>query len=196
MDKDFDLNLLRVLVAPDRERSVTRAASATDMSQSGFSTALARLRERTGDPLFVRTRTGMQATPRASERVIRARAILDDVQASLLGETHFDPAGAPVELRLAMAHHLGLPAIVAETDPIATVPLTTATYFTRTGSLQVLPVPFPPPRFDVQQYWHRRTHHDVRVRWLQQQIAQVFNDSTDPWQAVEDELYGTQRKRL
>jgi DNA-binding transcriptional LysR family regulator len=66
---DFDLNLLRVLLALDRTRHVTRAAELLGMSQSGFSSALARLRRHSGDVLFLRTSAGMTATPRAQRMI-------------------------------------------------------------------------------------------------------------------------------
>jgi len=52
---DFDLNLLRVLSVIAETGSVSRAAEKLGMSQPGLSSALARLRERLQDPLFVRT---------------------------------------------------------------------------------------------------------------------------------------------
>lgn len=313
MDKDFDLNLLRVLLALEKHRHVTKAAQALNMSQSGFSTALARLRAQVDDPLFVRTRGGMEATPRAAAMIEIAKPMLVDVQTQILKQPVFDPRVAHVEFKLAMAdvaevvflprllahlsavapgvslrsdpwargalqegletgqvdlalgyfpdlssdsffkqrlyvhtyacivrpghwaakklttatytqlghavvntpsrsdelfehflsrkgmarkivlrtpHHLSLPDIIAATDLIATVPLATATRFAASKLVQVLPLPFHPPRFDVQQYWHRRSHQDVRVRWLQQVIASLFNDDTDLWKGEERDLYG------
>lgn len=99
----FDLNLLRVLVALDRTHSVSRAAEALDMSQSGFSTALARLRTRFGDALFVRTPAGMEPTPRARQMIETARAVLGQVQDGIIAPPVFEPATARTEFRLAMA---------------------------------------------------------------------------------------------
>ena len=47
------------------EGSVTRAASALTMTQPAVSNALARLRDALGDPLFVRSGTGIRPTQRA-----------------------------------------------------------------------------------------------------------------------------------
>jgi DNA-binding transcriptional LysR family regulator len=63
--RTVDLNLLPVLEALLRLKSVTRAAAEIGLSQPATSRALARLRERLGDPLLVRTRHGMNLTPRA-----------------------------------------------------------------------------------------------------------------------------------
>ncbi len=103
IETTFDLNLLRVLVALDRTHSVSRAAEALDMSQSGFSTALARLRTRFGDALFVRTPAGMEPTPRARQMIETARTVLSQVQDGIIAPPLFDPATARTEFRLAMA---------------------------------------------------------------------------------------------
>ncbi|MES2945186.1 MAG: LysR family transcriptional regulator, partial [Pseudomonadota bacterium] len=100
---DFDLNLLNVLVALDQTRHAGRAAEALEMSQSGFSTALGRLRKRTGDELFVRTGAGMQPTARALVMVETARTVLQQVQQNVLGMTQFQPALSQVSFRLSMS---------------------------------------------------------------------------------------------
>lgn len=84
-------------------RSVSRAAETLDMSQSGFSTALARLRTRFGDALFVRTPAGMEPTPRARQMIDTAKTVLGQVQDGIIAPPVFDPATAHTEFRLAMA---------------------------------------------------------------------------------------------
>ena len=314
IETGFDLNQLRVLVALDQCRSVSRAAEALDMSQSGFSTALARLRSQFGDAIFVRTPTGMEPTPRACRMIDTARRVLDQVQTGILEQPVFDPSTSRTEFKLAMTdvaevvfmprllrdleqlapqvrvscwsllpdalpaamesgevdlalgyfpdlgsqayyqqrlythtyacmmrrghplqgkglteesyaaaghavvssparsnqlfeqflqrrgmerrivlstpHHLSLPAIVEETNLIATVPLATGARFARLGSVELVRLPFTPPTFSVQQHWHRLVHHDPRSAWLRARIAALFNDATDEWRQVETELYG------
>lgn len=87
-------------------------------------------------------------------------------------------------------HHLSLVAIVAGSDLIATVPLATASYFAELGAVKLLPLPFLPPVFSVQQHWHKRSHQEPRLRWLRQQITTLFNEHSDLWQATERALYG------
>lgn len=103
LDAAFDLNLLRVVVTLGNTRSVTHAAAALGMSQSGFSSALARLRQLCGDPLFVRTASGMSPTPRAERMVATARSVLAQVAEGVLGQPEFDAATTRTEFRLAMA---------------------------------------------------------------------------------------------
>jgi DNA-binding transcriptional LysR family regulator len=100
---DFDLNLLRVLVALDNTRNVTRAALELNMSQSGFSTALARLRLSLDDPLFVRASRGMEPTARAKVTIETARQVLAQVRTGVLDQPVFDPRTARAEFGLAMA---------------------------------------------------------------------------------------------
>jgi len=312
---EFDLNLMRLLVALAQTRNVTRAARLVDMSQSGFSTALAKARRQLGDELFVHTPEGMAPTARAQRIVEVARGVLDTVRHGVLEQPQFDPGQSPGEFRLVMQevaeveflpqllarlqqtipeidiscvdieardlqaalaagdvdlalgyypdldvqtiarqrlyqhtyacivrrghpvlatglgpreyqklghvvvttaaanigvlgrhlerlrirrrsvvgtrHLLSLPALVAGTDLIATVPLALAERFARHEAIVVLPTPFEPPYMLAQQYWHRVFHRDPRITWLRQQVAALFNDHSDRWRQAETALYGT-----
>ena len=57
----FDLNMLVILAQLLRTRSVTRTARHMGVSQPAISRSLAQLRDLLGDPLLVRTGTGMAA---------------------------------------------------------------------------------------------------------------------------------------
>lgn len=118
----FDLNSLRVILALHDTHSVTRAADALGMSQSGFSTALSRLRRQLGDELFVRTRQGMEATERASSIAETARLVLEQVQQNILEQPVFRPEAERVEFRLCMAdlaEVVFLPALMAHLHSVA-----------------------------------------------------------------------------
>lgn len=324
IETGFDLNLLRVLVALERTRNVTRAAEMLGMSQSGFSTALARLRKHCGDPLFVRSADGMRPTPRAERMVGNAQAVLAQVSEGVLGEPEFRPDQSHTQFHLAMAdvaeivilprllsrlqqlapqiklscasyatseltagladgsidlavgyfpdldgdaffrqrfythtyacmarrghpllsgkkrgsamsmqdflaqghavvgsparsntlleqflerkglrrnvvlrtpHHLALPAVIENTDLIATLPLAAGARFAQAGTVQLLRLPFEPPSFGVQQHWHRRVHQDPRHRWLRELMAQLFSEETDEWREIEAAMYGADYRR-
>jgi DNA-binding transcriptional LysR family regulator len=98
----FDLNLLRVLLALARTRHVTRAAELLNMSQSGFSSALARLRRHCGDELFVRSPEGMLETPAARRYIEAAEAAVATVEQQILTPAVFDPSTLQGEFRLVM----------------------------------------------------------------------------------------------
>lgn len=312
MASDLDLNLLRVLVALDSTRSVSRAAELLAMSQSGFSTALMRLRRHFGDELFVRSAGTMLPTVRAQRMLETAREVLSRVADDILETPVFDPASHTGGFRIAMAdvaelvylprllhhlasaapmatvttelpaapelqtrmasgqidlaigyfpdlktqqffqqrlyihtyaciarvghpvgkrlnardyarfghavaatptrstallekflarcgitrrivlqtpHHLVLPDVVAHTDLIATVPLAVASHLAARPDLQVLALPFAPPRFAVQQHWHRAVHKDLRNQWLRAQVFALFAGHAENWSALERSLY-------
>lgn len=90
----FDLNLLRVLDALMRERSVTRAGEQIGLSQPAVSQALARLRAMLDDQLFVRRGVEMAPTPRAEELAPVVRDALERLARALGGDRRFDPATA------------------------------------------------------------------------------------------------------
>jgi len=92
MSRSFDLNLLPVLVAIHEHGSVTEAAQHLGMSQSAVSTALARLRQKYGDPLFQRVGHGMKATARMRALIRPLREALTQVDATLASESGFMPA--------------------------------------------------------------------------------------------------------
>lgn len=69
---------------------------------------------------------------------------------------------------------LGLAAIVATTDLIATVPRRIGEALAAGGSIRVLPCPVKIPTFAVKQYWHSRVHHDMGHRWLRATCHQLF----------------------
>jgi DNA-binding transcriptional LysR family regulator len=87
-------------------------------------------------------------------------------------------------------HHMSLAAIIESSDLVATVPLAVAVWYARHGAVRVAPFPFRPPVFGVHQHWHRRYHHEPRHGWLRQQISHLFNETSDDWRDVENDLYG------
>jgi DNA-binding transcriptional LysR family regulator len=87
-----DLNFLFMLEALLEEGSVSAAADRLGLSQPAMSHALARLRKRFGDPLFVKTRAGMRPTPTAERIGLTSRKVLSLVREEILEVGAFDPA--------------------------------------------------------------------------------------------------------
>ena len=85
------------------ERSVTRAASRLGLSQPAVSSALRRLREGIGDPLLIRTRTGMRPTPRAEEIFASVSQAFDAIQNSVQTGAAFAPAEARRSFNIMMS---------------------------------------------------------------------------------------------
>jgi DNA-binding transcriptional LysR family regulator len=101
--RNVDLNLLPMLDALLRHRSVTLAARELDMSQSALSAALARLRVLLDDPLFVRTGRGLEPTTRAAELAGPVAAVLEQVRERVLRATAFDPATSRRRFRVMLS---------------------------------------------------------------------------------------------
>jgi DNA-binding transcriptional LysR family regulator len=101
--QDVDLNLLRVFDAVLHEGGVTAAAARLELTQPAVSNALARLRKLFGDPLFVRTPAGMDATPFARELAGPIRQALALLESALAHGPGFDPASATRAFRFYMS---------------------------------------------------------------------------------------------
>jgi DNA-binding transcriptional LysR family regulator len=100
---ELDLNLLRVLVALDEQRSVSRAAVKLGRSQPAVSAALAKLRKFFDDPLFLRSGHFMQPTSRATGVVRSAQAVLGTIEAEIIAAPVFDPTLSDRPVRLALS---------------------------------------------------------------------------------------------
>jgi len=100
---DMDLNLLRVFDAVLRERGVTAAAARLGLTQPAVSNALARLRVRLGDALFIRTAAGMDPTPFARELAEPVRQALALLESALAHGPGFDASTSTRTFRFYMS---------------------------------------------------------------------------------------------
>ncbi|NML47507.1 LysR family transcriptional regulator [Ramlibacter sp. G-1-2-2] len=303
----LDLNLLPVVIALSEHRTVSAAARHLGMSQPAVSSALARLRASLGDPLFVRTARGMEATPRALAMLAPARAALGIVDHEILASQGFDPSTSERKITLALSdigemvflpkilaslqtkapgmtvrcvtlpvsqlerglelgeidlavgyfpdlkgnnffqqrlfshgfvcllrtghpikapkltakqfmslghavvnaegrsqevferylqkqgirrrvvlntpHFMSLPTIISASDLVATVPLAIGVWFASTARVRMAKPPYPVPKFDLKQHWHRRVNNDAQSRWLRELVYSLFNEEVDEWKA-------------
>ena len=97
-----DLGLLVTLDALLQEESVTRAARRVGLSTPAMSHALARIRERLGDPILVRSGRGMLLTPRAEALKSRVHSVVNEARQTLEPVRPF----RAVELRQAFVVHV------------------------------------------------------------------------------------------
>ncbi len=104
--RNIDLNLLTVFEAVYSTGNITRAAEILGVTQPTISNALSRLRERVGDPLFVRQGKGVTPTPRAQEMIGAVRAALQLLTSSLDSQADFDPAASNRHFRMVMLDQL------------------------------------------------------------------------------------------
>lgn len=116
MTHNLNLQTMRIFLAIYEQRSVSSAAASLGASQSGLSTALAKLRRQIGDPLFVSITTGMQPTPRAKELVAPIRDAVQIIEQRVLSKTAFQPETDEREFRLVLsdtAEAMYLPRVLA-----------------------------------------------------------------------------------
>ncbi|HEY4800998.1 MAG TPA: LysR family transcriptional regulator [Paraburkholderia sp.] len=88
--RGFDLAQLRTFIAVTEAGSVSAGAERVFLSQSSVSEQLKKLEERIGQPLFVRSKQGMSATPAGAKLLDHARrivALCDAAFDDMLGRT-------------------------------------------------------------------------------------------------------------
>ena len=99
---ELDLKLLQIFEELYRTKSVSHAAENLRLAQPTVSIGLGKLRKQFNDPLFVRTSTGMEPTPRAMELhepFVESLAMLRD---ALRHRVVFDPAQSQRCFRVCM----------------------------------------------------------------------------------------------
>lgn len=101
--KDIDLNLLRVFDAVYRTRKVGRAAELLELTQPAVSQGLTRLRLLLQDPLFMRTGTGVEPTPKAERLAPAIRSALGLLTQALNESAQFDPLQSGRTFRIHMS---------------------------------------------------------------------------------------------
>ncbi|MFD2231785.1 LysR family transcriptional regulator [Alkalimarinus sediminis] len=105
---NFDLNLLRAFDVLMRERNVSLAAERMNLSQPAMSNTLNRLRQLLDDPVLVRTRKGMQPTPRAMSLEQPVRSALQIIEQSLSTQPEFKPETAEQTFHIATTDYVEL----------------------------------------------------------------------------------------
>ena len=113
----IDLHLIRVLYTVLTDRSVSRAAIRLGMYQPAVSAALKRLRELSGDPLLVRSGSGMVPTDAGLRMIEPSASILRAAEVLFSDARGFDPQTAESTFRIAASDYLDptfLPMLVAQ----------------------------------------------------------------------------------
>ncbi|MDB5872991.1 MAG: LysR family transcriptional regulator [Ramlibacter sp.] len=113
----IDLHLIRVLHTVLTERSVSRAALRLGMYQPAVSAALKRLRELSGDPLLVRSGSGMVPTDAGLRMIEPSASILRAAEVLFTGARGFEEQTATNTFRVAASDYLDphfLPQLVAQ----------------------------------------------------------------------------------
>jgi DNA-binding transcriptional LysR family regulator len=97
-------------------------------------------------------------------------------------EAHLEANGLTRPVAVYTPHFLSIPRLIAQSDMVVTVPHAIGIeYGTPTHGLRVLQPPFPSPRIELRQHWHRKVHKDARNVWLRRLVSSLFNDKNDEW---------------
>lgn len=99
--QSFDLNLLKTFDTLMETRSVSATARQLSLTQPAVSNALARLRGQLEDPLLVRTKQGMEPTPRALSLRGPVKESLKTLEQALLPAQTFDASATDREFKIA-----------------------------------------------------------------------------------------------
>lgn len=96
------------------------------------------------------------------------------VSSRLKGSGHVDLAlraiGERRRIALRLQHYGALPAILAQSDLLASIPAGLA----QRWGLQLRELPFETSATDLHLFWHRTADHDPAINWLREQITRVL----------------------
>jgi DNA-binding transcriptional LysR family regulator len=172
---------LRTVVMPPRQLEEAMAAGEVDLAAGFFPDIRGTqvIQRRVGLHSFTSiARVGHPAT--------RGRLTLEQyaqlghivVEASGRSQEVFDEflreKGIRLKVLLRTPHFMSVPIVVAETDAVATVPQALGDFVRNYGGVQELPLPFVPPTFQVNLFWHRSAQNDPSNVWLRELMISQF----------------------
>jgi len=96
-----------------------------------------------------------------------------------LFETMLKEQGLQRRVQLRSVHFLTVPAIIATTDMIVTVPRSIADYYTRLENLRMVEPPLNIKPYAVKQFWHPGFNRDPAIRWLRESMVRIFGTQRD-----------------
>jgi len=120
--RNIDLNLLVVFNELVQLRQVSSVAKKLNLSQPAISNALTRLRRSFDDPLFVRTKEGMQPTPFAERLAEPIRLALNGITEAMNVQELFDAASSNRHFHIALtdvAELYFMPKLIAQCTKVA-----------------------------------------------------------------------------
>jgi DNA-binding transcriptional LysR family regulator len=91
--------------------------------------------------------------------------------APLILDQEIQRMGIKRKISLNIPNFIGAALVVEHTDLILTIPERLADVLQGRAAVQIFPVPFQLPQYDVKQHWHERFHNDPGSQWLRRVIA-------------------------
>ena len=98
---NFDLNLIRVFLTIAETQNISAAAKRLGKTPSALSKSLQKLRDETGDQLFIRKSSGLSPTPYAVMLERKLKAVRSDIQIAFANEK-FEPKDFQGEIVIAI----------------------------------------------------------------------------------------------
>ncbi|ROT46478.1 LysR family transcriptional regulator [Pusillimonas sp. NJUB218] len=87
--------------------------------------------------------------------------------------------GRELRVGLVCPYILAIPALVAHSDYIATVPAELAQIFGKLAEIDMFALPLDIPDIVVKQHWHARNNDDAGHRWLRSAVFQILSEDAD-----------------
>jgi DNA-binding transcriptional LysR family regulator len=109
--------------------------------------------------------------------------VLSEGRSQEILEQHLKELGLVRRVAIYTPHFLSIPALVAHSDMVVTVPHAMGIAYGKPKfGLRVIQLPFESPRIQLRQHWQTKYHKDARNVWLRGIVSDLFNASTDEWQ--------------
>ncbi len=172
---------LRTVVMPPRQLEEAMAAGEVDLAAGFFPDIRGTevIQRRVGLHSF--TSIARAGHPAMQQRLtVEQYARLDHIVVEAPGRSQevFDEflraKGIRLKVLLRTPHFMSVPIVVAETDAVAIVPQALGDFVRSHGGVQELPLPFVPPTFQVNLFWHRSAHDDPSNVWLRELMISQF----------------------
>lgn len=97
-------------------------------------------------------------------------------------EQHLKQQRIERKVVLTTPHFMSIPAIIARSDLVATVPHAIGMVYARPEhGLKAVRAPFQPAPTELRQHWHRKFNKSPRTLWLRRIVAGLFNEEQDEW---------------
>ncbi len=84
--------------------------------------------------------------------------------------------GLSRRVQLNIPHFMSVPAIIAATDMIVTVPHAIASYFLSREELRMVQPPINTESYALKQHWHARLNTDPALKWLRGEVAGILSE--------------------
>jgi DNA-binding transcriptional LysR family regulator len=97
-------------------------------------------------------------------------------------EGYLEAHGLTRRVAVYTPHFLSMRRLLAGSNLVATVPHALGIeYGNAAHGLKAMAPPFPSPRIELRQHWHRKVHKDARNVWLRKTVSGLFNSANDEW---------------